>query len=54
MAELFDCYDAEQERNARDTVASVRRWVAEGREFDWDGGPEWRDEVLKYAEERGW
>jgi hypothetical protein len=54
MAELFDSYDEEQERIARDTVASVRRWIEQGREFDWEGGPEWRDEVLAYAEEKGW
>jgi hypothetical protein len=54
MAELFDSYDAEQEASARRSVAAVRRHIAEGRPFDWQGGPEWRDEVLKYAEERGW
>lgn len=54
MAELFDSYDEEMETIARDTVASVRKRVAEGKPFDWDGGPEWRDEVLAYAAEKGW
>lgn len=54
MAEIFDAYDERQEESARQTVADVRRWVAEGREFNWKGGPEWRDEVLAYAEEKGW
>lgn len=54
MADLFDSYDEQMEASARRTVADVRRKVAEGWEFDWDGGPEWRDEVLAYAEEKGW
>jgi len=54
MAELFDSYDAAQGESARQTVADVRRWISDGKEFDWEGGPEWRDEVLKYAEEKGW
>ena len=54
LAELFDSYDEEQERTSRRIVADVRRKVAEGWAFDWEGGPEWRDEVLKYAEEKGW
>jgi isopenicillin N synthase-like dioxygenase len=53
MAELFDSYDAHQEEIARQTVADVRRWIEQDIPFDWEGGPEWRDEVLKYAEEHG-
>lgn len=54
MAELFDSYDASQEKSARQTVADVRRWIAQDIPFDWEGGEKWRDEVLKYAEEKGW
>lgn len=54
MAELFDSYDEEMGAVARSTVAQVREMIAKGMAFDWEGGPEWRDEVLAYAEEKGW
>lgn len=54
LAELFDSYDEEMEATSRRLVARVREKVAAGFTFDWEGGPEWRDEVLAYAEEKGW
>ena len=54
LAELFDSYDEEQEATSRRIVSEVREKIAAGFEFDWEGGAEWRDRVLAYAEEKGW
>lgn len=54
LAELFDSYDEEMEASARRTVESVRENIEKGLSFDWEGGAEWRDRVLAYAEEKGW
>jgi len=52
MAELFDSYDEEQERSARESVAKVRDWIDKGVSFE--GLEDYRDRVLAYAEEKGW
>lgn len=52
MAELFDSYDEEQERSARESVAKVRGWIEKGISFE--GLEDYRDRVLAYAEEKGW
>lgn len=47
-------YNEQMESNARSGVHLVRRMIAEGRAFDWEGGVEYRDHMLALGEERGW
>ena len=54
MDAVCEAYNAMIEAHWKDAAVQVRRWVAEGREFAWTGGPEYRDQVLKMAEENGW
>lgn len=54
MAEICEGYNAMTEAYWKDAVVRVRQWVAEGRKFAWKGGDEYRDQVLKMAEENGW
>lgn len=54
IAELFDAYDEEAEATSRRIVAEVRRDMAAGLDYEGAGLADWRDRVLKYAEERGW
>lgn len=54
IAEGMRAYNKIQEAYLKDAVGRVKQWVAEGKEFDWEGGPEHRDEMLKIAEEKGW
>lgn len=54
VSETCEAYNAAIEASWKDEVSRVRAWVADGREFNWPGGPEYRDDVLKMAEENGW
>lgn len=53
-AEIFRAYEETMEREFKSALAIVRRFVAEGRPFSWEGGEEYKERMLKVAEERGW
>lgn len=54
LHQICVAFNERQEAGARAAVEQVRGWVAEGREFGWEGGPEYRDGMLRLGEERGW
>lgn len=53
-AEIWREYEAMVVREFKNSLALVRKAVAEGRPFNWEGGEEYKERVLKIAEERGW
>jgi hypothetical protein len=53
-AEIFRSYEVMVVREFKSALSLVRKAVAEGRTFDWEGGEEYKERVLKIAEERGW
>lgn len=54
VAEGMKAYNRMTENHWKEAAVSVRQWIAEEREFDWPGGPEYRDQVLQIAKENGW
>lgn len=54
LYQVAEIYNRHWEIRQRADVDLVRRMVAKNHPFDWDGGTEYRDRMLKLGEERGW
>jgi hypothetical protein len=54
IAEGMQAYNEHNEEQWKESITLVRAWIEQGKEFDWEGGPEYRDSILKVAEENGW
>lgn len=52
--EIFKAYEEMVVREFKTALGLVRHAVEEGRSFDWPGGEEYKERVLRIAEERGW
>jgi hypothetical protein len=52
--EIFKAYEEHVVSEFKKSLALVRKAVEEGRTFDWEGGEEYKANVLRIAEERGW
>lgn len=53
-AEIFKAYEEMVVREFKNSLAMVRKFIEQDKPFDWAGGEEYKERVLKIAEERGW
>lgn len=54
LAEGMRAYNAQIEKNAKEGIRMVRAAIEKGHAFDWAGAEQYRDAMLKLAEEKGW
>lgn len=54
QAEIFKAFEECTVARFKESLSLVREWQATGKKFDWPGGEEYRDTVLRIAEARGW